>query len=113
MTASFTRVFLLMLSGPLIWAGHFLFVYSFTGIVCSRPAVHTEWIGMSMAVWVIGFAALLSIAAIGAIYLKMKKSVPAAGDPRFVPVMTCMLALLSVVAIVWETLPVFLMPTCA
>jgi len=113
MTASFTRVFLLMLSGPIIWAGHFLFVYSFTGIVCARPSFQVEWMGISITVWIVSIAALLSIAAIGAIHVRMRKNLPSAGDPHFVPAMTCMLALLSVLAIVWETLPAFVVPSCA
>lgn len=113
MSASFTRVFLLMLSGPIIWAAHFLFVYGFTGIVCARPAFHIEWMGVSITAWMVSIATLLSIAAIGAVQVRMRKRVPSAGDQRFVPVMTCMLALLAVVAIVWETLPAFIVPPCA
>lgn len=113
MTASFTRVFLLMLSGPIIWAGHFLFVYGFTGIVCARPPSQVEWMGVSITAWTVSIATLLSIAAIGAIQVKIRNRALAAGDPSFVPVMACMLALLSVVAIVWETLPAFLVPPCS
>jgi hypothetical protein len=105
-------VFLLMLSGPIVWAVHFLFVYGFTGIVCARPAILTAWLGISMAAWVISAATLLSVAAIGTIYLRMRKTLRIAGDPAFVPVLTGALGLLSVLAILWETLPVFLVPTC-
>ncbi|GAB3551628.1 hypothetical protein GCM10027343_36130 [Noviherbaspirillum agri] len=113
MSASFTRVFLLMLSGPLIWAGHFLFIYIFNGIFCARPTLRAEWMGLSISAWMISAATLLCLAAIGAIQLRMRTNLPSAGDPRFVPVVSCMLALLSVLAIAWETLPVFLVPPCA
>lgn len=108
MSASFTRVFLLMLSGPLVWAGHFLFVYGVTGVMCARPAM----LDASMGPWIVGSASLVCIAAIVAILVGMRKSVPRAGEPGFVPAMTCMLALLSVLAIVWETLPAFIVPIC-
>lgn len=33
---TFTRTALLLLSGPLIWAGHFLLIYVATGVICAR-----------------------------------------------------------------------------
>lgn len=112
MQSSFARAFLLMLAGPIIWAAHFLFIYSFVGVVCARPALHVKWMGAAMSSWVIVAASLLALAAMAVIYLRLRGSMPRTGDPAFLPWLAGTLSLLSAVAIIWETLPVLLVPPC-
>ena len=109
---TFTRTFLLMFSGPLIWAAHFLFIYVLNGVVCARPTAQVGWFGIGATSWGINVASIVAIGAIGAIQLRIKARQTAADNPDFVAWMTATLSLLSVIAIIWETLPVFLVPAC-
>lgn len=109
---TFTRTFLLMFSGPLIWAAHFLFIYVLNGVVCARPAAQVEWLGIGAASWGINAATIVAIGAIAAIQLRIKTRQTQAGNPDFIDWITTTLSLLSAIAIIWQTLPVFLVPAC-
>ncbi|WP_334190384.1 hypothetical protein [Noviherbaspirillum sp.] len=119
----FTRTFLLIFSGPIIWAAHFVAIYGFTGVACARGSHHAEWLGIGAVPWFIGISGLLALAAIatiGALATRKGKrasqsdasGVPAEGH-AFIGSMTIMLGLLAAIAIVWESLPVLLVPICA
>ena len=108
----FTRNFLLMFSGPLIWAVHFLAIYGFTGILCARPPVTTNWLGHGVAVWAITAASLLALAAMAAVFLLAKPRDAAQVNLVFVRWMSASLSLLSATAVIWEALAVFLVPVC-
>lgn len=111
MRTGFSRTFLFMLAGPLIWAAHLLFIYSVHGTVCARPAWHGAWAGIP-APLVILIAGLLALAAMAAIYLRLHKHMPRVATARFIPWLAGALNLLSAVAIVWESLAVLLVPAC-
>jgi len=103
----FTRDFLLLFSAPIIWVVHFLFVYGFTGIACARGFAHVQWFGTdTVAVAILG----ATFAAIVFIVLTLVR-IPA-GTDAFLRWSTIGLGLLSAVAVVWETLPVPLVPAC-
>jgi hypothetical protein len=108
----FTRNLLLMLVGPLIWAAHFLAIYVFNGILCARPHWNIQWAGMSLSSWGILGAAVIAVLAITAILLRAHPSETAADNRAFIRWMSLALSLLSMVAIVWETVPVLLLPAC-
>jgi NO-binding membrane sensor protein with MHYT domain len=110
--SSFTHNFLLMFSGPLIWAVHFVSIYGFTGILCARPPVSLEWLGVGAAVWVIAAASMLAIMAMAALYLFAKPRDAAPDNRVFIRWMSATLSLLSGIAIVWEALAAFLVPLC-
>ena len=109
--SAFTRSFLLIFSGPLIWAGHFLAVYVLAALACARGFAHIEWLGVGVTQWGISSLTLAAIAAIASIILAQRKE----DDPvsRFVAWTSLTLGGLSVLAIVWEALPAYLVPTCA
>jgi hypothetical protein len=109
---TFTRAFLLMFAGPLIWVAHFLFVYVLNGVVCARPAVQAEWLGIGATSWGINIATIVAISAIAAIQLRIRARSTQAGNPDFIDWLAAMLSLLAVIAIIWETLPIFLVPAC-
>lgn len=109
---TFTRTFLIMFSGPLIWAAHFLFIYVLNGIVCARPAAQVEWLGIGAASWGINAATIVAIGTIAAIHLRIQARKTEADNPDFIAWIAAALSLLSIVAILWETLPVFLVPAC-
>lgn len=112
MTGNFSRTFLFMLAGPLIWAAHFLFIYAVNGVNCARPALHDTWLGLSAPLWIIVAASLLALLAMAVIFLRHYWRMPRTATVGFVPWLAGALSLLSAVAIVWETMPVLLVPAC-
>lgn len=110
--SSFTHDFLLVFSGPLIWAVHFVAIYGFTGLYCARSSAATSSDGAGITTWLIAAAGLAAIAAIAAC-LAVKPASSAPDNRRFVRWTAAGLALLSVIAIVLETMTVFLIPVCA
>jgi len=112
MQNSFSRAFLFMLAGPIIWAAHFLFIYSVNGIACARPALHGAWAGLPVSSWIIVAAGLAALAAMALIHLRLRTRAPPIGHPGFLAWLAGALSLLSAVAVVWETIPVLLVPAC-
>jgi hypothetical protein len=112
MQRSFPRPFLLMLAGPIIWAGHYLFIYAVNGVACARPALHAAWAGVPVSSWIIIAASVAALVAMGLIYLRLRTRMPQLADPGFLPWLAGALSLLSAVAVVWETIPALLVPAC-
>jgi hypothetical protein len=84
-----------------IWALHFIAVYGVTGLACAR--------GLPQAVpWAIGAATLLALGALALLVWISLKNLGA-----FANWMTVAMAALALLAILWETVPVFLVPACA
>lgn len=106
----FTRSFLLMFSGPLIWAGHFLAVYVLAALACARRFAQIEWLGTGVTQWGIGLMTVLAIGAIAAILLAQRRQEGQA--PPFVAWTTLALGWLSVLAIAWAALPAYIVPAC-
>lgn len=109
----FTKSFLKMFSGPLIWAVHFLLIYGFNGLICARPAMQREWVGLSLSGWVIVLSSAAALLAVGLISIHAWRSGMGAGNKGFERWMTAGLGLLSAFAIALEAVPVFLVPQCS
>jgi hypothetical protein len=109
---SFTRNFLLLLAGPIIWAAHFLTIYGFTGVMCARPAWRQAWLGISLISWGVGGASVIALIAIAAIHSGAGRASLRRQDAGFVRWTGAMLGMLSAVAIVWEAASLFLLPQC-
>lgn len=103
----FTRAFLLMFSGPLIWAVHFLAVYVLAALACARGFADLAWLGASVAQWGIGVMTLGAVAAVIVVQRRGSQATP------FLDWTTLTLGWLSILAIVWEALPAYLVPACA
>lgn len=112
MRSSLVHFFFPILAGPLIWGAHFLFVYGVNGVSCARPTLGQIWLGASISSWIIAVAGVVAVAAMGVVYLRVRARPPHAGDPAFVIWLAGALSALSAVAVVWETLPVLLVPPC-
>lgn len=108
----FTRTLLLMTTGPLIWAAHFLFIYVVTALVCARPSAAELWLEDRLLLWVLGIATAVAIAAILAITLRGLKSGGVRQNVRFVEWSALALGALSIYAIVLDVLPVLFVPAC-
>lgn len=99
LTASFARTTLRMFSPVLIWAAHFLAIYSTTGIACARNA-------HDLVPWGVGAASVLAALALLAVVRSARK------DEPFRSWITTSLAVLTLIAIAWEALPVLIVPLC-
>jgi hypothetical protein len=97
---SFPLATLRMVSGLMIWAAHFSVIYGFTGLACAR--------GLAGAVpWVIALATLAAVAAC------LLMAVQEIGQRQgFVSWMTAGSAGVALLAILWQALPVLLVPPC-
>lgn len=113
-TSPFTRAFLLMFSGPLIWGAHFLGVYVFAALACARHFAQVEWLGIGVVQWAVSVLTITALAAMGAILAVTRR---AAGDDegdnaRFVRWTTFTLGALSMLAVVWAAIPAYLVRVC-
>jgi hypothetical protein len=104
---TFPATTLRLLSGILIWAAHFLVIYAMTGIVCARA----NWI--ELLPWGIGAASAIAVAGVLAIlFVSLREISGAEETSRFLRWMTTAFAMLALIAIIWEALPVVMVPIC-
>jgi hypothetical protein len=114
--ANFIPTLLYMLGGLIIWGVRFLAAYSFTGIACARGWADRE--AENLVPLTIGVASLLALVACSALVahamLRLRvHSAPAGGENvRFVHGIAAFVGAFAIVAIVWETLPVLIVPIC-
>lgn len=101
-----------MLCGPMIWGVHFLAIYVFTAMACARRPFNPDWVAavpwVVFALTLLATAALLTTA-VPAIRANKRSRDDASG---FIPWTTAAFAALALVAVIWETLPVLLVPVC-
>jgi hypothetical protein len=114
----FTYQTLLVLSGLIIWAVHFLIVYPFNALACVYGLAAAEIVGIGIVPIIIVIVTVLSLALIGAALFAAtagratEQPQIEAPNQRFLRFLTVGIGLLSAVAVIWETLPVFMIPPC-
>jgi hypothetical protein len=89
-----------MSSGVMVWALHFAAVYGITGLACARG-----WHSLVMPSIAVA-TAIAAIASLSIIAASLRRRT------QFEYWMSASIAGLGLVAIVWETIPVFLLPIC-
>lgn len=97
----------LLVAAPVVWAVHFLAIYGFTGVVCARPAVDAGIVAGGVAGLGLAAIAVLALAALAA-----RRAASQDGRRPFVHQVGLGLCGFAALAIVWETLPVFLAAPC-
>lgn len=97
---------ILLVAGPIVWAVHFLAIYGFTGIVCARPTLED-----SVVTWGVLGAGVAAIAGLAFVVLGAWREGAKEGRP-FARQVGAGLAAFAALAIVLETLPVFLATPC-
>jgi hypothetical protein len=112
----FTSATLRVLSGLMIWAAHFLVIYVFTALACARHFADLSWLGIGVVPWVIGTATLAAattmLVVIGLAVRDARLNASRNNMSSFVPWMSAALGGLALMAILWEALPVLLIPAC-
>jgi hypothetical protein len=102
----------LALSGPLIWAAHFFVLYLTEAFACAggetTPTAMVRWIG--------AIATAAALFALGPLVLGIPKPLTAQVDAPDATAASFAFAtplnLLSMIAIVWTSIPLILMPAC-
>lgn len=115
MRAPFGIELLLLIAGPLIWFAHFLFIYAVNSLRCIRApdALGAWWAGLPLGAWIIILSALVALLAMACISVHQHRRIQSAGRSTLHARLTSALCLLSAMAIVWQTLPVFLVSACS
>jgi hypothetical protein len=114
-SALFTPTFLYLSGGLIIWAARFLSAYVFTALACARGWSDASLAGLGLVPAVVGILSL--VAALGCVAILARAVVSLKGAPdenaRFIHYMAGSIAALGLLAVIWETLPVFMIPICA
>jgi len=102
------------IAGPLIWLTHYLLSYAMNALHCARPlwSLDRQWLGWPIFAWVIVVSGVLALIAMGWIAVRQARRSAGAGRSRFHARLTRALVLLSAMAVIWQVLPVFLVPAC-
>lgn len=103
---------LFLIAGPTIWLAHYLFIYTVNAVACARSAMADQWLGLSASSWIIVAGGVLALGGMAVATRRQRQRVRASGSPAFHAWLTAALCVLSAVAVIWETMPVFLMPAC-
>ena len=97
--------------GPVVWLLHLALLYCAEALICMQP------VGSGQAMVWLGIAA--TTAALGTLVLLTSAPSPRAGGPSqytgaaYLPDTTQLLALLAAIGVIWNALPVVLVPVCA
>ena len=112
------------MSAPLVvWALHFVAVYSLQGLACARDLWRAPVAGLETTTWVLWLLTALALACIGAFghtAWRQWQRTRAQADGRtgtarlrFLTALSALVALLAAIGVVFTALPVALLPTCA
>ena len=117
--AHFTSTFLYLLGGLIFWGVRFLSVYSFTAIACSRGWQGNQFAGIGavqLGVSLITIPGVLGGVAILVVAMSRLRTRPAGEaeeNSRSIHYIAATVAALAILAMLWETLPVYMIPVCA
>lgn len=113
-----------MVSPLLVWALHFVLVYSLVGLRCGAPPAWLARLDAQALAWWLAAATLLALLAIAAIarhgWRSRDTGHGAAAAParpsrereRFVGTVMLLLALLAAIAVLFTTLPMLMLEPC-
>ena len=105
----FAATALRMSAGVIVWAAHFAVIYGFTGLACARRFHDTGAVWTGAVPWVIGIATAVA-ATLMALLIVPALRAREAND--FVQWMGAAIAGLALIGILYEAVPVFMLPVC-
>ena len=105
---------LFLIAGPAIWMVHFLAIYIVNALGCARPrsALAMSALGLPLSSWLILAGTALALTAMAIIAARQARRVRKFGLDGFHAWLTGALCLLSSLAVIWQTVPVFLVAAC-
>lgn len=116
----FVRPFALMLSGLLVWGGHFTLVYAFNAFICARGLVGERVLGMAVVPFGIGAITLLALLALAVFLLVVVSGHrPRLQDVRgdalrdFSRALALSVLAISALAVLAQAAPAYIVPACA
>jgi hypothetical protein len=113
--ARFSVAMLRMFSGFMVWGAHFGILYGFTALACARQFHEAGWLGLGVVPWVVIVATVAAVGTIVAVLRpvwRRRGRGPDAVTPAFLDWMTLAVGGLSLLAIGFEAIPVWLVPAC-
>ncbi len=106
-------------SALVAWAAHLLVIYGAQATACVAGLAETPVLGTALVPAMVLGATVLALAVVGWVGLRAWGRLPAGAAPRdgrdpsaFLARFTLAAALVSALAIVWETVPLFYLPFC-
>jgi len=96
-------------AGVIIWAAHFGVIYAYTGLACARRVHATGVTWIAGVPWVIGISTAIAVALMA---LFIAPALRARGPVRFVDWMSAGVAGLALIGVLFEAVPVFMVPVC-
>ncbi len=105
---------LFLIAGPTIWMVHFLAIYIVNALGCARPrsALALPALGLPLSSWLILAGTVLALAVMAIVTARQAGRVRKLGLDTFHLWLTGALCLLSALAVIWQTVPVFLVAAC-
>ena len=113
----FSIQILFVMSGLIVWGVHLLAVYTVNALACARGFADMDVLGIGIApftIVVLGLVSLVVLAGLAAVAVRERGpfSADEGQEQSFLRFLTIAIAGLSGVAVVWETIPAFLIPPC-
>ena len=105
----FATTALRMSSGVIVWAAHFAVIYGYTGLACARRFHDAGAVWVAAVPWVIGVATAVALVLM---VLLIAPAVRASRTNDFVEWMTAATAGLALIGVLYEAVPVFILPVC-
>jgi hypothetical protein len=114
----FAAAILRLIAPLIVWTLHLGVIYGGTALACARGFAGDPVLGLPILSFGIGLATVIAVAAVGYLMLRayLTPSTMRSGDRAtrgFVRWITLAVGALSMVAVIWEAVPVLIVPACA
>ncbi|WP_201840197.1 hypothetical protein [Microvirga zambiensis] len=119
MTALRTGQVLLMLAGLIAWALQFLLIYGATSTLCGREWADATFLGLGVVQASILIATVTALAATAAAFAwslrgyRSAEARPVSAADRFMVQSAALVNGFSLIVILWQGIPAFILPACA
>lgn len=119
MSGARTLQVLLTLGGMLAWAVQFTVIYGVTSTLCGRGWADATLFGLGIVPFTIVMATLAALAAAAILLVislreeRRMRERPASDTDRFLSHAGVLINGLSLIAILWNGVPAFILPACA
>lgn len=110
----FTSVILFMTAGLLIWAAQFAILYAFNALACARGFAAATMLGFGVVPLAVTAATLIAVSASAWVLWRGLAADDASADATgaFVNYTAIGVAVLGIVAVIWNWVPALIVPPC-